>query len=406
MLTRVVCKEISLAYLFFGYANSKGVVYPFFFPLFTSGRKKRSFSPLRTPYTSLSFPEDMQEISLNFLNCLRSNHMILAYTKARKEELKSYLLDYLAYKGIKVFRNNMMHCFVGKHKDRTPSMHYFVGDDGKPRLTCHTQGCVGTIDIYDAIFYLDHIAGHRNQYDFLNNWVGNFLPTNTVSISKREIPHEKKQNRLSNSQRKSFLHQCNQIQGYKYWYSRGIEKEVIHAYHLTYHETQNALVIPIDNYGFILRYLTPIDSQSPKYKRSLGLSECLHTHNMDPNLPILITEGEIDALSLIQVGYPNVWAIGGVQKLDKWLKKIYKINAKIILALDRDKAGIDAKAAAYNYCDIENWERPLDFWDFFRLSNTIKIKDVNDLLVTYPSKLKEAIQVIKNTYGGSYEKNK
>ena len=180
----------------------------------------------------------------------------------------------------------------------------------------------------------------------------------------------------------------------------------MNAYHLTYHPTQNALVIPIDDLGFILRYLTPIDSQSPKYKRSRGLSQCLHTHNMNPHLPIIVTEGEIDALSLIQVGYPNVWAIGGAQKLDKWLKKIYKINPKIILALDADKAGTDAKMAAYNYCHIEKWKRPLDFWSFCISPATVKIKDINDLLVTAPNALKDAINNIKNKFGGQHEKDK
>ncbi|MDU1056472.1 MAG: toprim domain-containing protein [Negativicoccus succinicivorans] len=133
---------------------------------------------------------------------------------------------------------------------------------------------------------------------------------------------------------------------------------------------------------------------------------------MDPHLPIIVTEGEIDAPSLIQVGYPNVWAIGGAQKLDKWLKEIYKINPKIILALDTDDAGINAKMAAYNYCDIEKWKRPLDFWSFCISPTTGKIKDINDindindLLVTAPNALKEAINNIKNKFGGQYEKNK
>ena len=333
--------------------------------------------------------------------------MTRAYTKERKEELKLYLLDYLASKGIKIFRNNMMRCFVGNHKDNHPSMHYFVGDDGKPRLTCHAQGCVGTIDIYNAVFYLDHIRGHRNQYNFLNNWVDAAFPDNATPPSKRELSNAKSPRRLNDAQRTAFLHQCNQVQGYEHWQARGIEKDTVNAYHLTYHPTQNALVIPIDDFGFILRYLTKIDSQSPKYKRSLGLSECLHTHNMDPHLPIIVTEGEIDALSLIQVGYPNVWAIGGAQKLDKWLKKIYKINSKIILALDTDNAGINAKMAAYNYCHIEKWNQPLDFWSFcISSSTTPKIKDINDLLVTAPNALKETINNIKNEFGGQYEKNK
>lgn len=127
---------------------------------------------------------------------------------------------------------------------------------------------------------------------------------------------------------------------------------------------------------------------------------------MDPHLPIIVTEGEIDALSLIQVGYPNVWAIGGAQKLDKWLKKIYKINPKIILALDTDRAGINAKMAAFNYCHIEKWKRPLDFWSFCISLTTGKTKDINDLLVTAPNALKEAINNIKNKFGGQHEKDK
>ena len=80
--------------------------------------------------------------------------MTRAYTKDRKEELKLYLLDYLAFKGITLSKDNMMRCFARKHEDNHLSMHYFVGDDDRPRLTCHAQGCVGTIDIYNAVFYL------------------------------------------------------------------------------------------------------------------------------------------------------------------------------------------------------------------------------------------------------------
>ena len=87
-------------------------------------------------------------------------------------------------------------------------------------------------------------------------------------------------------------------------------------------------------------------------------------------------------------------------------EKIYKINSKIILALDTDRAGTNAKMAAYNYCDIEKWKRPLDFWSFCISLTTGKIKDINDLLVTAPNALKEAINNIKNKFGGQYEKNK
>lgn len=60
--------------------------------------------------------------------------------------------------------------------------------------------------------------------------------------------------------------------------------------------------------------------------------------------------------------------------------------------------------AAFNYCDIEKWKRPLDFWSFCISHATVKVKDINDLLVTAPNALKKAINNIKNKFGGQYEK--
>lgn len=324
-----------------------------------------------------------------------------AYTYSnynKKELFKTYLESYLASKNIKIYRGNMLHCILGTHKDTHPSMHLFVGDDGKPRLTCHA--CGKTIDIFDAVRYLEGIQYFKDQYDFLNLWINNNPEQpNSIELNRPISKTYAPKDRLSKLQITDYLNSCNPSLGYEKWKNRGLNEPTIDMFRLTYNERDDALVIPISNYGYIRRFLNA-SFNDEKYQRSRGLSECLTSIQFDPNLPIIVTEGEVDGLSVIEGNYPNMWAIGGATKVSKWIKEIHKINPNMILAFDNDKQGIEAYHTAFRICQNENWILPLNFWDNLLTDMTIHVKDLNELLCKHRDIFKDTLSAFKTCFGG------
>ncbi|NBK99516.1 MAG: hypothetical protein EOM50_16155 [Erysipelotrichia bacterium] len=178
-------------------------------------------------------------------------------TCEKKELFKPYLESYLSAKGIKIYRGNMLRCILGTHKDKHPSMHLFVGDDGKPRLTCHT--CGKTIDIFGAVRCLEGIQYFKDQYDFLNFWINNNSEESDSKIlnrpiSKTYIPKD----RLSKFQITDYLNSCNPSLGYEKWKNRGLNETTIDMFRLTYNERDDALVIPISDYGYTASCFTTV----------------------------------------------------------------------------------------------------------------------------------------------------
>lgn len=112
-----------------------------------------------------------------------------------------------------------------------------------------------------------------------------------------------------------------------------------------------------DVYGFTARTMRS-DSEQPKYvntsesdifrKRALlyGTSEAMAEARRKQEL--IIVEGTADADMLVQNGYPNCAATLGTALTEEHIKKLRKMNVRVRLCYDGDKAGIKAtlKAAA------------------------------------------------------------
>lgn len=120
-------------------------------------------------------------------------------------------------------------------------------------------------------------------------------------------------------------------------------------------------------------------------------------NNIKENKPLIFTEGEIDCLSILEIGLKNVVSVpnGAQGKLDYLNKAGLKLKkcSHFILALDNDKAGIVLlnnllKRLGEENCKIVTWPEGC--------------KDANDVLMKYgKDKLKEAIKNAKTKIYGT-----
>lgn len=132
----------------------------------------------------------------------------------------------------------------------------------------------------------------------------------------------------------------------KYLKEHGINDETIETYELTW--DNNYLHIPIkDDEGNDLfiksRYLAyGPDSKEPKYKNSKGSHAALFNfYAVKDSDTIIIAEGEMDTIKLMQEGFPAISSTGGAGTFPEEFAKQLK-DKKIFLAYDNDPAGQNA----------------------------------------------------------------
>jgi len=124
--------------------------------------------------------------------------------------------------------------------------------------------------------------------------------------------------------------------------SRNIPEEftLLYAYDGEY---KGRIIIPIyDEYGDIVYFQArkvPGSDVEPKYKNPTIKkgSIIFNKHKINPNYPIIVTEGLLDAISIGDQGTSCL----GAEITDVFLKEVSKLTHKcIIIALDNDEAGM------------------------------------------------------------------
>jgi twinkle protein len=110
-------------------------------------------------------------------------------------------------------------------------------------------------------------------------------------------------------------------------------------------------------------------------------------NKIDPTQPLVITEGQIDTLSVIESGYKNVVSIPGGDKNTKWLEECYdwlEPFKKIILWFDSDTPGINArKEAAARLGTWRTFFVDLPYEEVTIKNTVVCVKDANAVLVVY-----------------------
>jgi P4 family phage/plasmid primase-like protien len=291
-----------------------------------------------------------------------------------RNRYKGQLLPYLHAKGIEA-KIGINRCFSPSHNDSSPSCQIW-----EDNFFCHGCGIQG--DIYDAIGILEGIPEFKDQYIFAEKMFDGgpafspavadpkketkkrepytpdkdaeskleaFLDKNTAS--EKAIRQYLKNRALANSSGKIPDYPADilpeLVKHFFYWPGieearRALDSALLKAVRIANPKDgktswfHSGVVAKLGK-GYKLFYIH--EGQSEKR----GTYEC-HTFPMpgtvDPAAPVVLVEGEIDALACSSIGIKNVFSTGGTTALTKPAIETYLLNVpEIILCFDADNKG-------------------------------------------------------------------
>ena len=151
------------------------------------------------------------------------------------------------------------------------------------------------------------------------------------------------------------------------------------------------LIIPLTRYSYFSRDIRAIETLSEYERRfskiNVGQAAIFNRKALaTATEPIFITEGAIDALSIIEAGHIAI-GLGGVDK-SKLIQAIeeYKPTQPFILSLDGDKAGTEASAA------ISEALKAIQTKHIIYSISDKENKDPNSMLVNEPQIFKDTVE--------------
>ena len=151
------------------------------------------------------------------------------------------------------------------------------------------------------------------------------------------------------------------------------------------------LIIPLTRYSYFARDIRPTETLSEYERRfikiNVGQAAIFNRKALaTATEPIFITEGAIDALSIIEAGHIAI-GLGGVDK-SKLIQAIeeYKPTQPFIISLDGDKAGTEASAA------ISDALKAIQTKHIIYSISDEENKDPNAMLVNEPELFKKSVE--------------
>ena len=301
-----------------------------------------------------------------------------------KEKAKTFFGEYLKNKGIDISRH--FHCINPAHNDSTPSMIYNADNH-----TAHCFGCGKTYDIFNAFSEDTGIdLNDKRLFDIVYEWCG---------IANQKPLQKKIQNKVKPLvDLTPYFNACqkyiNDVDFIDYMKSRNLyDLDLIKNFHIGYDFNCRCVVIPHGKYFCTRRYIkTWMDKNGKehRYKYLSGADMQLFNEKALRNEVVFITEGTIDALSIIKVG-GNAVAVGGAFNFNKTLLPILKSirnKPKFIILFDEDSAGLEASAQLKSALNVSGFSTIEKFLP--KLENVDKT-DANLLLQRDEAALKKFV---------------
>ena len=294
------------------------------------------------------------------------------YTKAR-EELKPRLQEYVERITEKSQGPYMYICPIcgsGTGKNHTGA--FSINAKDPTRWKCFSCGASG--DIFDLIGQVEKIEapeeqlkraadlfglditgkggeqgaykkGSQNQPES-EQYTHNSIHTTAYTQREPAEPREEKSQLEYIRMCASRLHETDY-----HTKKRGISQATAERFMLGYDphfkgtrgEIWQALIIPTGKSSYIARNTDPTAATGARYKKT-GAAKPINTKALKTaEKPIFITEGELDALSIIEAGGEAI-GLGGTQNIQKLVNEVKKQRPAhpLILALDNDKPGENA----------------------------------------------------------------
>jgi|GEM_PF-205234 len=299
------------------------------------------------------------------------------------EELKNFLGEYLELKGINT--SSVFRCFSPTHEDKHPSMSFY-----KKGNICNCFACGEKYNIFSLVGMEYNLKGFKEQKEkvielYKNKELIQDINVTIYSKKNTKVELESAPQKKETKERKYpeldyyYLECKKRISETDYLQRRGISIEVQDRYNIGYdpnfkNNTWKAIIIPTTHYSFTARNT---DINSEDRLRKVGKSEIFNYWELEQNKKenFYIVEGEIDALSIAEVGKKAI-ALGSVNNVNLFISKLKNDlpGNKFYLMLDNDEQGIKAQEELYNKMkelnlNIEN-TKVLD-----------KYKDPNEFLV-------------------------
>lgn len=343
-----------------------------------------------------------------------------------KEQIKSTIpcTDYLDKSRDGLYCCPLCGSGTNGHRDKATgrmvydgAVHYY-----KDTNTWTCFACKGGHDVIDA-----YMA--RNKCDYstaITSLMGvtglteDSAPSSSIRTTQREAPPDEEEQTTNYT---AYFRQCNErLSGTDYHTRRGLSEETAQRFMLGYDAewkhpkapesvpTSPRLIIPVSEYSYIARDTRDsIPSAEAPYKKSKvkGKTAPVWTFNHKAigtsNKPLFIVEGEIDALSIIEVGGQAV-GLGSINNVDRFLSLMESrpITQPFVVCLDNEDkpqvkkavedltAGIERAGGVYivrNICGQEN--------------------DPNDALTANREEFKKMVQQAeKEAVGAFYSENR
>lgn len=280
-----------------------------------------------------------------------------------KIKLREFLPEYLELKGInpkKFFR-----CFSPDHEDKNPSMTYY---DKAKKCTCFA--CGAKYDIFQVVGLEYGLLSFNEQFKKVKELYENkelIKNANVTIYSKKniEVSLEKVSKRISNIKKKNshysdmekYFFDCKKrMKNCNYLINRGISLGVIDYFNIGYDPDYNAgknskwkaIIFPTD-YNFY----TARSIEEKKYQKvgdSQTSNPIFNYREIEllKEMPFFVVEGEIDSLSIAEVGGRAV-ALGSKNFKDYLIKRLEKDKPQntFYLMLDNDEWGRKAQLELY-----------------------------------------------------------
>lgn len=265
-----------------------------------------------------------------------------------KDEARTYikdqLPDYLKNMGIDI--SKPFKCLNPNHTDEHPSMRY-TEKNGKKM--CHCFACGVTMDTIDVVAKQKGL-NFGQAFDYLCDYYGIEVTNKGTNLSK---PDPKKQTynarkiraarNASTQELAPYFEDCaNNIEKCDYLVKRGISFETQKRFNIGYDEQRNKIIIPTSYCTYTSRSIKPDVDKADRYRKEGKEISMFADRNAikSPDNPIFVVEGEIDALTLYEVG-ETAMALGTTAKVGDFLKWADKARPEkpFILMMDSDEAG-------------------------------------------------------------------
>ena len=328
------------------------------------------------------------------------------------ENLKFSLQAYVESITEKSKGNNMYVCPLcrsGTGKHGTGAFSIKDGTSWKC-FSCGEQG-----DILDLIGKYENIEDFKDRLKRARELFSNVAATaaehssSTAAKTRNNDEIERNENSTGENYMPYFIQANKDLE--KTSYHRGISLETLNRFKVGYVERWKhpkappkapftpRLIIPTSKESYLARDTRNSESipeEQKQYDKSkVGKTHIFNlnalTENTDPTFkPIFIVEGEIDALSIIDVGGKAI-GLGTISKIGEFLKVLEKTKpaAPLVLALDNDAAGKSA-------CDkLAKGLKELDI-PFYRKNIAGKYKDPNEFLMNDRATFAEEIAKADN----------